>query len=165
MLSQGRSISVERELEAEYGDGYSATAEGFAIQNTPHPDEQRLMVYTPKSSWYTVGWIFETRKLGIVDSSLRRQNEKLRLAEKTLFEEHNPAGAIEPIQCLLDDQCAPLNKQPDDLKHYVEYLLGLAYEQKGDDAKAVQAYWQLWHDYPQSPFAYVAQRKLKSASP
>jgi hypothetical protein len=42
----------------------------------------------------------------------------------------------------------------------LHYLLALAYELTGEADKAVAAYWQLWHDYPDSPYSLMAQRKL-----
>lgn len=45
----------------------------------------------------------------------------------------------------------------------LHYLLGLAYELTGDQADAVQTYWQLWHDYPGSPYALMARAKLEPA--
>ena len=47
----------------------------------------------------------------------------------------------------------------------VRYLLGLAYEMSGDDANAVSAYWQLWHDFPYEPFSVLAQSKLQVRVP
>lgn len=40
------------------------------------------------------------------------------------------------------------------------YMLGLAYELDGKEDQAVKTYWQLWHDYPDSPYALMAQYKL-----
>jgi hypothetical protein len=40
------------------------------------------------------------------------------------------------------------------------YLLGLNYELIDDDEKAVQIYYQLWRDYPDSAFAVMARAKL-----
>jgi hypothetical protein len=45
------------------------------------------------------------------------------------------------------------------------YTLGLTYELSGDENGAVQAYWQLWHDYPESPYTLVARYKLEPVSP
>jgi hypothetical protein len=40
------------------------------------------------------------------------------------------------------------------------YLLALAYELDGRRDKAFLAYWKLWNDYPNSPYARMAQAKL-----
>ncbi|MFW6063057.1 MAG: tetratricopeptide repeat protein [Chloroflexota bacterium] len=44
------------------------------------------------------------------------------------------------------------------------YTVALAYEMAGDEAGAVQAYRQLWRDYPDSPLALIARSKLAPAS-
>ena len=41
------------------------------------------------------------------------------------------------------------------------YLLGLAYELDGDEINAVHTYWGLWQNYPESPYALLAQAKLE----
>jgi hypothetical protein len=41
------------------------------------------------------------------------------------------------------------------------YLLGLTYELSGDQGSAVRTYWQVWRDYPNSPFAHMVQFKLE----
>lgn len=48
----------------------------------------------------------------------------------------------------------------EDKEPYVCYLLGLAYELTGDRENAVKAYWQLWKDYPESPYVLIVRRKL-----
>jgi len=45
------------------------------------------------------------------------------------------------------------------------YMLGLAYELEGMADQAVKTYWQLWHDYPESPYAIMAQYKLELIQP
>jgi len=45
--------------------------------------------------------------------------------------------------------------------YFSQYLLGLAYELSGDEINAVAAYLKLWRDYPNSPYAIMAQAKLQ----
>lgn len=45
----------------------------------------------------------------------------------------------------------------------VRYLLALAYELSGQEQRAVETYWKLWHDFPESSFAVMARRKLVPA--
>jgi len=45
------------------------------------------------------------------------------------------------------------------------YLAALACELSGDEQKAVQIYWQLWHDYPGGAYALMARDKLEPANP
>lgn len=58
---------------------------------------------------------------------------------------------------------SPLNGVDDqfiEAANYRAYLLALAYELSGDEAQAVQIYWQLWYDSPGSPYALLARAKL-----
>jgi hypothetical protein len=41
------------------------------------------------------------------------------------------------------------------------YLLGLAYELTGDEVHAVQTYWTLWREHPESVYARLAKAKLE----
>jgi hypothetical protein len=45
------------------------------------------------------------------------------------------------------------------------YALGLAYELLGEEAKAVQTYYQVWTEFPGAPYAIMARAKLKPVSP
>jgi hypothetical protein len=45
------------------------------------------------------------------------------------------------------------------------YLLAVAYELSGQDQQAVETYWQLWRDFPDSSFAAMSRRKLVLAEP
>ncbi len=42
----------------------------------------------------------------------------------------------------------------------IAYLLGLSYELSGQPEQAVQAYWQLWRDFPESPLVEIVKLKL-----
>jgi hypothetical protein len=64
-----------------------------------------------------------------------------------------PDKALPMVKSLLSD--------PDTQGPYVVYLLGLAYEWKGDEANAVRVYWDLWKNFPESVYARLAQAKLE----
>ncbi len=78
---------------------------------------------------------------------------KIAAAETALLVNGQPAQAIPLLQSALEtgDQ-----KPPDGY-----YLLGLAYELTGDEGNAVQAYWQILHEYPDTAYARMAQAKLE----
>lgn len=46
----------------------------------------------------------------------------------------------------------------------IYYLLGLSYEIIGDEDNAVEIYWRLWNDYPDSSQAIIVQYKLETDS-
>jgi len=48
---------------------------------------------------------------------------------------------------------------------YTYYTCGLAYQFAGKPKKATQIYWQLWHDFPDSHYARLAEFKLEPVSP
>jgi hypothetical protein len=113
------------------------------------------------------------------DSSLSRlipsgfapelQEEKTDQAEQALYLDNEPTRSLEILYKLLStpiwedcEQSWVTDKiTPPRLRPYLQYLLGLAYEQNHQQDKAVQAYWQLWHDYPASPYSLAAQSKLE----
>ncbi len=44
-------------------------------------------------------------------------------------------------------------------------MLGLAYELSDREPDAIQTYWQLWQDYPDNPYAQLAESKLELIKP
>jgi tetratricopeptide (TPR) repeat protein len=95
-----------------------------------------------------------------------RQEFRDDLLEYNLFIEHDPNKAVEIAQTIL-----PLLSDGMDIyadaywfpRYY--YLCGLSYELSGDTQKATEIYWQLWHDFPESPYALMAQYKLEPVKP
>jgi tetratricopeptide (TPR) repeat protein len=75
-------------------------------------------------------------------------------AEAVLLTRWQPDQAIPMLQKILKDPDA--YQAP-----YYMYLLGLAYEIKGDDKAAVQAYWNLWQSHPESSYARMVQARLE----
>lgn len=92
------------------------------------------------------------------------QSNLIQKIEQNLFQD--PASVIPLLQALLAGEIreAPAESgappEPPRYRPYLLYLLGLAYELTGDKSSAVHSYWQLWHDYPENPYALIAQRKL-----
>ena len=87
------------------------------------------------------------------------------LLEYNLFVEHNPGKAVEMAQTILPLLSNRKNIYADAYwfpRYY--YFCGLSFELSGDVQKATEIYWQLWHDYPDSPYALIAQYKLKPVS-
>lgn len=91
-------------------------------------------------------------------------------AEQDLLVSGNASSAIEPLLAYLSLPVEPCANEYEcalalyDRPRY-RYLLGLAYELSGDEANAVQTYWQLWRDAPQSPYASLARAKLEPVNP
>lgn len=84
--------------------------------------------------------------------------EAMMQARKLLFEEAKFEEAIAllvGIQTNFGSEYSP----------EINYLLGLAYELAGQYDRAIETYWQLWHDYPDSSFALMTQRKLELVNP
>ncbi len=97
------------------------------------------------------------------------QEENIGRIERALYVEDDPQKALEILKGLLGGHIWENNYSYwsidmiyyPRLVPYLEYLIGLAYERAGNQASAVQAYWQLWHDYPSFPFSIAAQSKLE----
>lgn len=88
-------------------------------------------------------------------------DDVLETAESLIFESGDFAAAI-PILTTIVDEFDPSSEY---VRHIslpkTLYWLGLAYELQGDEAEAVDAYWQLWYDYPTDPYALMAAAKLE----
>ena len=75
-------------------------------------------------------------------------------AEKLIFEE----GRYEDAILMLKEDLQLIERYSlSDPK--MLYLLGLAYELSGDSTMAVQSYYQLWNEHPESPYALLAKAK------
>ena len=79
---------------------------------------------------------------------------KISEAEATLTTHWKPNQAISLLQNILDTTSYYGTPR-------LMYLLGLAYELTGDNSDAIQIYWELWHEYPESAYARLAQAKLE----
>jgi len=87
-------------------------------------------------------------------------------AEAKLIVEANPSEAITLLKRVLampqgtyegdcpPDVCADYSR--------LRYMLALSYELTGDEEKAIQTYWQLWHDHPGSAYAVLARARLEA---
>jgi hypothetical protein len=85
-------------------------------------------------------------------------------AEAKLLGEANPADAIPLLKQVLAMPGTYAEGCPPDVcvdRSRLRYLLALSYELTGEEAKAVQIYWQLWHDDPGSAYAVLARGKLE----
>ncbi|MFZ6029818.1 MAG: hypothetical protein ACOYYS_19055 [Chloroflexota bacterium] len=122
-----------------------------------------------QTDWYVLGWDPAQNGLRVIDSPQHDQEQKIRAAESLLFEKANPAGALEILQPLLNEENRYLLLDEDAktydslplVQPYLQYLLGLAYEMSADERSAIAAYWSLWQDFPLHPFSYVVQQKLE----
>src|SRR4030095_4268378 len=87
------------------------------------------------------------------------------LLEYDLFILHDPNEALKIANQLL----LSLDEWPKDYESYLfpytYYVVGLTYELSGDQQKAAQVYWEIWHDFPASPFAVLAKYKLVKVEP
>jgi hypothetical protein len=79
-------------------------------------------------------------------------------AESLLLNEGDPAQAIPLLEGILAE---PEREHESFSRARLYYLLGLAYELVSDDQNAVKAYWQLWRDYPDSPYVLMVRAKIK----
>lgn len=80
-----------------------------------------------------------------------------------LHDAQTAAQLADTIQPLLEDW-KDVSDNRTWILPYLYYLDGLSYELSGNQEKAVQVYWQLWHDYPESHFALLVRYKLELVS-
>ncbi len=97
------------------------------------------------------------------------QVDRLRSAENLLFVEHDVAASQKQLLELLSgpifEQKANPDRDPDTIRPYIQYLLGLTYELSGDEFNAVRTYWTLWRSYPDNDYTYLAREKLVVSQP
>lgn len=92
--------------------------------------------------------------------SLAKQELAITQIEQTLFEAGDSVQAkLELFDLLEADLIGTGNEGK--LRSYLLYLLGLTYELSGDETSAVGLYWQIWHKYPESPYALIIRHKLE----
>jgi tetratricopeptide (TPR) repeat protein len=107
---------------------------------------------SPRTRWYE-------------EPDYKQQAKVVDQIENTIFNTVTPSQAITPLQILLSNTTAlnqiTLNLVDHPNKSYLLYLLALTYELSGDERNAVQTYWQLWQQYPNSYYTLIARRKLQ----
>lgn len=92
--------------------------------------------------------------------------------EQMIFQERDFSSAISYIQqfiaespreYLMTNSCDPNGCEYDPERYYpfMYYMMGLAYEMSEQPVQAARTYYFLWKNYPDSPYALVAQNKLK----
>jgi hypothetical protein len=159
------TVRTDRELSIlNIGDGYNSTELGSDF-------EVKSVVFSSQSLWPEYQVFFLTPEpgedyYGVPWSGYRwdSDHQKFRddLIEYKLFVEHNPQEAV-----VLADQILPLLEEWKNIPDvrwwmpYRYYLIGLSYELLADQGKAAQIYWQLWHDFPDSHYARLAEFKLE----
>ncbi len=100
----------------------------------------------------------------LLSSPIFEQQKQIQQIEESLFEEREPATAIAGINALLDSNYPLWDRLENDeeprVKPYLEYLLGVAYELAGDPDQALQAYYLLWREFPNSPYTDIVRERL-----
>lgn len=93
-------------------------------------------------------------------SQSQRQEQAVAQIERTLFIAGDYAQARAALLDLLDtDLIGPENGA--EVRTYLRYLLALTYELSGDESNAVDLYWQLWNEFPESPYTPLIRLKLE----
>jgi hypothetical protein len=143
----------------------SSDGQGITVYNRTYNG-----FYSPSDTWQaSYHWNETTHAYIMVEDLPSPQQQTIEEAEHALFESSQPEVAISLLQQLLAGEIREtvtsanengLIYGPPFTSTYLQYLLGLAYELSGDEVNAVQTYWKLWHDYPESPYSLLARRKL-----
>jgi len=121
--------------------------EPISIEFTDWPDD--VAVPTLPSSKPT------TQNTPVPEKTITR--EGIIQIESLFFENKDIETAISSFeQFLADPNTEEIYSRP-----RLYYLLALAYELSDDHVNAIQNYWYLWQNYPDSPYAILAQAKLE----
>lgn len=121
-----------------------------------------LTVYTPTQR-VLYRWDPNENRLAEIQIFPPSQDQLISRAEDALLENGNPELAIPILRHLLIGKIVNSSIGNDDqdlICSYLGYLLGLAYELRGDQEKAIANYFQVWKEHPGSPYALAARRKL-----
>jgi hypothetical protein len=163
------TVRTDQELSIlSIGEGYNSTELGsdFDVKNAVFSSQNMWPEYQvffrkpkPTEDYYGVPWSGYRW-----DSDHQKFREDL--IEYTLFIERDPEKALDISQVvtpvLMDWR--DLDSVDYWLPRYF-YLCGLAYELSSETHNAAEIYWQIWHDFPESPYALMARYKLESVSP
>jgi hypothetical protein len=135
---------------------------GPKLTVTYPPDE-----YGPATEIYL--WDGFANELKLEEDTLGDFAER---AAQSIWQEGKAAEAIPALQSIVNYRPPICNENyPEGCDQLLtersryHYLLALAYELTGDETAAVQTYWQLWHDFPHSPYALMARAKLEPLNP
>jgi len=121
--------------------------EPISIEATDWPDD--VAVPTLPSSKPT------TQNTPVPEKTITR--EGIIQIESLFFENKDIETAISSFeQFLADPNIEEIYSRP-----RLYYLLALAYELSDDHVNAIQNYWYLWQNYPDSPYAILSQAKLE----
>ena len=117
----------------------------------------------PRYSKATYRWDAETRDFlltqGFAPNNMGIPLEQAATqAEALLLTRDNPLAAIPILSAILDE---PKQEYEAFSRARLCYLLGLAYERIDDDKSAINIYYQLWRNYPDTPYALLARAKLE----
>lgn len=142
-------LNLEYDVENVLISSQSDPAQFQVFHVKPDPDEDYYDV-----PWSGYRWDPDTQRF------------KDDLIEYTLFIERDPDKAVELVNIVYPFlmEWKDLESVSYDLPRYI-YLCALTYELSGDEQKAAEIYWQLWHDFPESHYALMARYKLEPVTP
>lgn len=126
---------------------------------------------TTNNNQHQYDWSTTRATLTYAASHPPTQAEQIDHLEQLIFQQSGYQEAITQIQTLLTQGIVEPQtwNTPDPETAHIEphlrYLLGLCYELLGDTENAISAYWQVWHDFPDTPYALIARRKLPLIAP
>jgi hypothetical protein len=125
----------------------------------------------------TLNYVWDSLSSNFVEQD-EFKNAQIKI-EKLLYSEQDYNGTIDYINQFLQAehqepfqpyQCGTsipggCNYEPAWYSPYFRYLLGVTYEQLGQQQQAIQTYYELWRDYPKNVFGMVASLKLEPIAP
>lgn len=162
------AITPDELLIFDIGKDFTPTAlsSEFAVDDiilSPQNDPAQFQVFHkkpgPDEDFYSRPW--SGYRWDVRDHEFKED-----LLEYTLFVERNPDEAVNLVKAVLPilNKWKSLDSARYWLPRYM-YLCGLTYELSGDEQRAADIYWQLWHDFPESHYARLAEFKLEPMNP
>jgi hypothetical protein len=172
VVSQPEWTGIEVIHQSSYKEFLGFTLQPIETKSLKTDGPSEIKVLTAgknfwKPDWYILGWDSASNTVRVTNSPQLIQDQQVQQAESLIFDKANPIAATKVISQLLslennllDFDMTEYNRLPT-VRPYLLYLQGLAYEMSGEEPKAIEAYWTLWHDFPIHPLSYVVQQKLE----
>ena len=135
-----------------------------------------LTIMLPDVPPSEITYIWDTQQAKFILQSLENKAERsqrfaqTKLAQQTLtmleenlldFNQSSHRDDVTGKLPSLEEIAGPNYVDGIDIHPYLRYLIGLTYELNGDETQAVEIYWRLWREYPNSPYTTLARSKLE----
>jgi hypothetical protein len=163
LITDQTPVYAEVIFDSYYDKSYDEHLMSFSVREVHGGKGQELVAQYEKLE-AVYGLDPQTGKVGRISSPEIEQEKAIQKIETLILETQDAAAAARAIEALLAPGYPLIehldNNQPARVRPYLEYLLGVAYELSGDPDQALQAFYQLWKEFPNSPYSEIVRQRL-----